>query len=313
MSPDSPRISVIVPAYNVEAWVGPALDSVFAQTRPPHEVIIVNDGSTDATAERIAGYATRAGVTVVTTENQGLGPARNEGLRRATGEYVYFFDSDDLMRCNLLATVAATIEETGRPDVLLFSGRSFVDGYPERTVADNFRRPFAASGISGAEAVARLVKAGTPAPCAWLYVSRRSLWSGSNAGFKNIYHEDNERFLPLLMAAPRVTIIQDVLYERRTRDGSISQSRKTGKHAQGLLVSSTTLANLYQSSRKCSPATRNPIKKRAIRTAQRYMRVCRRAKVRQDTRQLIRCAVTLRSVSLWLGAVGSAMLSFVRI
>lgn len=312
VSSGHPRISVIVPAYNVECYIGPALDSALGQSVPAHEVIIIDDGSTDGTADKIAGYAEHERVTVVRTENLGPGPARNEGLRRASGEYVYFFDADDVMRPHLLATVGAAIEQTGRPDVLLFSGHSFVDGYPDRNVDDNFMRPLAASGISGAEAVARLVKAGTPTPCAWLYVSRRSLWSDSLAGFKNIYYEDNERFLPLLMAASRVTIIQDVLYDRRTRDESISRTRKTAKHAEGMLISATTLANLYQSNRQCSRATRNAIKKRAIRIAQRYMRVCRRAKVRQQTRQLARCATTLRSPSLLLGAWGNAMLNRAR-
>src|SRR5699024_9285339 len=101
--------SIIVPAYNVEKYIEAALDSVFTQDMPVHEVIVINDGSTDATYDKIKRYSYRTELKLVSTDNQGLGPARNEGLRRATGDYVYFFDSDDLLDPAFLTTIESTI------------------------------------------------------------------------------------------------------------------------------------------------------------------------------------------------------------
>lgn len=88
-------VSVIMPAYNAAATIEESIESVLAQSYPHIELIIVDDGSTDRTAELIKGYAPR--VTYVYQANSGLGSApRNTGLRRCHGEFVAFLDSDDL-------------------------------------------------------------------------------------------------------------------------------------------------------------------------------------------------------------------------
>lgn len=89
-----PRVSVVVPTYNRARYIVDALDSVFAQTFRDIEVIVVDDGSTDDTAERLAPYAGR--IEYVRTANQGPARARNEGMGRARGEYIAWLDSDDL-------------------------------------------------------------------------------------------------------------------------------------------------------------------------------------------------------------------------
>jgi glycosyltransferase involved in cell wall biosynthesis len=91
-------VSVIVPAYNAGATIGRALESIAAQTLPPAEVIVVDDGSTDATAERArAMQAVLAPVrlVVVSQENAGAGAARNRAVREASQDYLAFLDADD--------------------------------------------------------------------------------------------------------------------------------------------------------------------------------------------------------------------------
>ena len=88
------RISVVIPVYNGQAYLAETLDSVFAQTLPPHEVIVVDDGSTDASPEILRRYGDR--ITVIRQENQGVAAARNAGLARVTGEAIAFLDQDDL-------------------------------------------------------------------------------------------------------------------------------------------------------------------------------------------------------------------------
>ncbi len=92
----SMNVSVIIPAFNVEAYLAEALDSVLAQTYPASEIIIVNDGSTDGTLAIANDYATRYPVIQVISQlNAGLSATRNRGLEAATGEIVNFLDADD--------------------------------------------------------------------------------------------------------------------------------------------------------------------------------------------------------------------------
>jgi len=86
-------ISVIIPTYNYARFLGEAIDSAFAQTSPSLEVIVVDDGSTDATPEVLAAYSDR--IRVIRQKNQGVAMARNAGIAAARGEYLAFLDSDD--------------------------------------------------------------------------------------------------------------------------------------------------------------------------------------------------------------------------
>ena len=109
--PTRARISVIIPTYNRVHCVGEAIDSVLAQDPPADEVIVVDDGSTDATPERLAGYGDR--ITVIRQENAGAGAARTAGLGRARGDWITFLDSDDIW---LPGRLALLHHDLGRPE-----------------------------------------------------------------------------------------------------------------------------------------------------------------------------------------------------
>jgi glycosyltransferase involved in cell wall biosynthesis len=89
----APLVSVVIPAYNAAWCVGKAIDSVLAQDFQDMEVIVVNDGSTDETADVLAGYGDA--IRVVHKSNGGMSSARNAGIRVASGELIAFLDSDD--------------------------------------------------------------------------------------------------------------------------------------------------------------------------------------------------------------------------
>lgn len=100
---DKGMISVIVPIYNVEKYLLKCLNSISEQTYKNLEVILVNDGSTDKSAIIAEKFAHRDKRFIyISKENGGLSSARNEGLKYATGEYIYFLDSDDWIQKDYL-------------------------------------------------------------------------------------------------------------------------------------------------------------------------------------------------------------------
>lgn len=297
------RLSIIIPAYNVDKYIEAALDSVFGQSMVPYEVIVINDGSTDATLDKIEQHSCRSRIQLISTANNGLGPARNAGLKQATGDYVYFFDSDDLLHAEFLTTIHSALIEAGGHDLVLFSGQSFLDERSTTYKTRNLMRPFSATRLSGDEAVAKLVQHGTPIPTAWLYVSKRSLWEQNKLAFKPIIHEDDEIFLKLVLAADRVSVLQTVLMYQRIRSQSIIMSDKTERNADGLLQAAKTLTALYADSKERPRATRFAIRKRAIRTSQRYLRTCHKVGIESNVACIMRHACMLRSTQLFLATL----------
>jgi glycosyltransferase involved in cell wall biosynthesis len=116
----SAHISVIIPIYNAEAFLARCLESVLAQTFQPVEVICVNDGSSDRTGEILAAYQARdPRIVILEQTNQGAAVARNHGLARASGEFIYYLDSDDVMHPQLLE-YASTLAVQHEADVVCF-------------------------------------------------------------------------------------------------------------------------------------------------------------------------------------------------
>jgi glycosyltransferase involved in cell wall biosynthesis len=107
----SPRVSVVMPAYQAEQTVGGAIESVLAQTYRDLELVLVDDGSTDATAD-IAG-AHRGPINIVAQRNAGVAAARNRGIAEAEGELIAFCDSDDLLFPRHVEALVETYDRSG--------------------------------------------------------------------------------------------------------------------------------------------------------------------------------------------------------
>ena len=98
-----PIVSVIISVYNTEMWLEECLDSVVDQTFQDIEIICVNDGSTDGSEKILKAKADAdERIRIICQENRGLSEARNTGVRAASGEYLYFMDSDDTLKPNAL-------------------------------------------------------------------------------------------------------------------------------------------------------------------------------------------------------------------
>jgi len=128
MSP--PLLSVITPTYNRAVSLPAAIESVRAQSWQDWEMVIVDDGSTDATQECLIPYQSDARIRYFHKTNSGVGDTRNTAAKRATGEYLFFLDSDDIMLPGTLEAFGKTIQLT-HADLLFGSCRMVRDGVPK--------------------------------------------------------------------------------------------------------------------------------------------------------------------------------------
>jgi glycosyltransferase involved in cell wall biosynthesis len=119
-----PRISVIVPCYNAADYVAQALASVVTQQSPPGEIIVVDDGSTDASITIVEQFG--RGVRCVRQDHQGAAAARNRGVAESTGDILAFLDADDVWPTDSLAVRSAVLEAQADVDTVSGKTRQFI-------------------------------------------------------------------------------------------------------------------------------------------------------------------------------------------
>lgn len=107
-----PKVSIIIPVYNSEKYLEKCIDSILNQDYKNIELIIINDGSTDSSKEIIENYQKKYNDTIIYIEQKNLGPAvaRNNGIKNATGKYIFFIDNDDYIDKNYIATFVKEAE-----------------------------------------------------------------------------------------------------------------------------------------------------------------------------------------------------------
>jgi glycosyltransferase involved in cell wall biosynthesis len=118
-----PLVSILIPAYNSEGWIGDTLRSAISQTWPNKEIIVVDDGSKDRTQE-VARRLESDGVQVVTQKNQGAAAARNTAYAHSRGDYIQWLDADDLLSPDKISVQMAKAAESGSTRTLISCGWS---------------------------------------------------------------------------------------------------------------------------------------------------------------------------------------------
>lgn len=211
------KFSIVVPVYNVEAYLDNCLASLQAQDFADFEVICVNDGSTDRGREILSKWESRfPQMKVIDRENGGLSAARNTGLAAATGDYVVFVDSDDWVEPTMLNQLA---EEANGEDMICFACRRtdnerYDTLFPEQSGGWEYYNQHALEHREVAFV------------CVWQRCYRREFLEENNLRFREgILHEDNEFTPRACLKAKKVTVIPDVLYNYRIRPGSIMTTR----------------------------------------------------------------------------------------
>lgn len=215
------RYSIIVPAYNTEKYIDKCLKSIFSNTYKNFEVIIVNDGSTDKTENIINKYIKKYdNIIYIKQKNMGLSLARNNGVKKATGDYLLFIDSDDYVEKNLLENINKNIDDL---DVLRYQLNIV---FNDKIIPYEEKEFNATDGIDAFEKIVKYKFI----EMASLYVINRKYYLDNNFMFeKDVYHEDYG-LLPLVIAtAKKVKSINYLGYNYVQRDGSIMSSNDTEK------------------------------------------------------------------------------------
>lgn len=215
-------VSVIVPVYNVEAYLAECLDSIVAQTIKDIEIICVNDGSTDGSAEILATYAAKdKRIRVITQKNHGLSAARNVGMNYATGDYVYFIDSDDTIELHALEVLGKHIKCT-HADIVVFGMDDLIaapsDGWFDQVSSPKnvWYTPFVPYAL--------LYEQGAY-PFVWRNIYRRKMLLDNKLEFESNlrYGEDIVYQFCVFPYANRILFISDKLYHyRRLRKDSLT-------------------------------------------------------------------------------------------
>lgn len=205
-------ISVIIPAYNSEAHMRQCLDSLLAQTCRDWEAIVVNDGSTDSTAEIVKDYVARDGrFRLLSISNSGQATARNVGLEASKGEWIAFLDSDDAFRPRALELLLHAAQSTHTP--ISCVGYRIVNEIPAKEVVDNTAPTVTVK--DGHEGLLDILyqKSGV-SPLVW-----DKLWSrqfiGDERFLDGVFYEDLEFSSRFISRAGKVALVNEELYYYR--------------------------------------------------------------------------------------------------
>lgn len=220
---NNPKVSVIIPVYNTEAYVEQTLRSIMGQTLCDIELIVINDGSTDggaAVLERVAAEDGR--ITLHTQTNKGLSETRNAGIDRARGEFIYFMDSDDLLEPDALERCYERCQ-ADRLDFVFFDAESFGATVPDAAWFDYRRAKYFGTEVyDGTDLLRRMLALHCYRASACLSFIRTSYLRGLGLRFyPGILHED-ELFTPqLYLGAARAGGIERSFFKRRVHGESI--------------------------------------------------------------------------------------------
>ena len=238
----SPAVTVMVAAYNCEEFVAECLDSLKSQTYGDFEAIVVDDASTDGTVRAVrdcVGADQRFRV-VECASNGGPGAARNRALELARGEFVMYVDADDLLVSDALEKLVGRARYQ-RLDELHFSAQSFYEGFSvAATLNEDFSGRASFDGVAtGKQLFTFFSDRGQYFTQGALRMVRRELLERENVRFpEGIIHEDVLYGFRILAASERSSFLNEPLYLRRQRAGSImGASRRNADNVRGHIES----------------------------------------------------------------------------
>ncbi|MDD3139235.1 MAG: glycosyltransferase [Lachnospiraceae bacterium] len=217
------KVSIIIPAYNVEKYINRCLQSVVEQTYRSLEIIVIDDGSTDHTNAICLEWCEKdTRISLITQSNRGLSAARNRGIAVAQGVFLFFVDSDDWLEKNAIEKLLE-VQKKQRADIVCCGIISSYD--------DGKEIPFTREGsfcVSGIEAVKQMMVSNTICTVAWNKLYRAALWDTVQYPVGKL-HEDEFTTYKLLYQSERVAYTGEYLYHYfQRKSGLLNQIYQSG-------------------------------------------------------------------------------------
>ena len=238
-------VSVIIPVYNVEKYLPECLDSLLAQTYPHWQAICVNDGSKDNSLQILQQYAAKdKRFSIINQANQGLSMARNNGLKQAKGEYVYFLDSDDCLHPQCLEVASSCAEKYQAEMVCL----GFLKNKTGHIAPQKYELNKIKSKVTN-----------TPLFCqtkhgkfrisfnVWTKLYKRELLNGLEF-IPKIHFEDYPHTYAVLARKPKTVILDAKLYFYTINPQSISAQKSTVQTIKDFAAGLNFVCDIYQKS-----------------------------------------------------------------
>ncbi|WP_410501915.1 glycosyltransferase [Exiguobacterium acetylicum] len=230
----SKLLSIIIPMYNVEAYIIECIESALKIADDRIELIIINDGSTDNTLETVnqyfKGIVSNKTIKIMDQKNQGVSITRNKGIIHASGEYILFLDSDDVINSYELEIFLRTISiNKDLEDVIVFDAVTFSKSkelnsiHPYSNIQAISRYFNKTKGILAEEFLDYIIKKNTYTPVVWKNLYKREFIIKNNMSFfKGISTAEDDLFLfELLYFQPTFRLENKMLMFHRLREGSI--------------------------------------------------------------------------------------------
>ena len=225
-----PKLSLIVPVYKVEKELGRCVESLIGQDGCSTEIILIDDGSPDGCPRMCDDYAAAdERIRVIHQENSGLSQARNEGLKAASGDYVWFVDSDDYIAEGACRKLAGAMRRGA--DIIAFGFyTTFRDAKPDADYVSLH------SNISDGECAApkdfiiRTIRDDSFFVQAWTYAFKRTFLLENDLYFApGMLHEDIQRIPGVLLAAKSIEYVNESLYIHEIRKDTITTTQNAAK------------------------------------------------------------------------------------
>jgi len=229
-----PLVSILIPAYNAEHCIADSLQSAVAQTWPRKEIIVVDDGSTDGTAEVARQFASK-NVTVVSTSNQGLSAAVNNAYRACQGDYIQELDADDILAPDKIERQLAALREGDSDRILLSSSMAF---FYYRTCHARYLENSLCQDLSPVEWLLRKMGENLHMQNATWLVSRQLAEAAGPWDERLDYDQDGEYFVRLLLKSEGTRFVPGTgVFYRITGSNRLSYVGKSNKKKESLLRS----------------------------------------------------------------------------
>jgi len=227
-------VSILIPAYNAEDWIADTIQSAIAQTWPRKEIIVVDDGSKDRTAEVARHFASKD-VSIISVKNQGAAAARNHAWKLSQGDYIQWLDADDLLAPDKIERQLAALGEDGSKRILLSSSWGW---FNYRTRRARFDASSLWQDLSPVEWLIRKMAENLHMQTATWLTSRELAEAAGLWDTRLLSDDDGEYFCRVLMASEGTHFQRDAkVFYRITPSGRLSFVGASDKKKEALLVS----------------------------------------------------------------------------